>query len=447
MTKYTKLEDGEDKGKVKKSSRVSKKITLIAVAAIAFVMVTFLCSMILLNDKTVKQNHLDISHSNATIERVSFMKHMQQYPFDDALTAIRKGDDQEISNYRSLILDYLHEYNSKTPLEKPNRACTKPTFEPVCNEAIFSRKRDSPAKVGMVIQFGFEVDSLLIILNQYKGLVDKLFILESTRTHFKNTKKPLVWERIKYKPEFLPFSDMVVHLVVDDSPIAVGEVDIWQMERFQERERWKKFLEWNGATKYFSDTDVLGFGDLDEVPSAQVLTELKNCQFKKDIDVVDVGIWFPMGTIHQAFRTDFPVQFNLPYTLGDPTFYTFAGAKRAGSPSRQRGGSLHHIVGGMHMSNYCYLPTMLLKDFTCSECSSFDEKNMLLMKERIFSNNHQVIKDWHMERCDVSSWGARIVNVDQLNDENKKAVSIPWYLECNKHMFPSWQHFTDSRLG
>ncbi|KAJ3313943.1 hypothetical protein HDV04_001249 [Boothiomyces sp. JEL0838] len=447
MAKYSKLEDGTILT-VKKSNQISKKIKLIAIAAISFVTLGLLCSFFFMKDPVIKQGYIDNTEHrfNDTIGKYTFMTHMQRYPFDKALEAIKSGNEAEIAGYRSLILDYLFEFNRQTPSVIPDLSCKKPVFKATCSEPIFNGKRDSPAKIGLLIQFGFEVDTLLIILHQYRDLVDKIFILESTRTHFKNTKKPLVWERLKYSPEFLPFSDMVVHLVVDDAPLAAASDDMWQMERYQEHQRWNKFVEWNNDTKYFTDSDLLGFGDTDEVPSLKVLTELKNCKFRDDIFVVDVGIWFPMGTIYQAFRTDFPVEFTLPYTLGDPTFYTLAGAMKGGVPSRQRGTSAHHILGGMHMSNYCYLPTILLKDMTCTECGMFDKDNLQLMKERFFSNDSQVIQKWQQERCDVSHWGTRIIDVQQLDNNNQQAVSVPWYLECNKGMFPSWEHLPDSRL-
>ena len=48
----------------------------------------------------------------------------------------------------------------------------------------------------MMVLFGFEVDTLEILLREVKDLVDVLFIVEATHTH-KGDSKPLIWERLK----------------------------------------------------------------------------------------------------------------------------------------------------------------------------------------------------------------------------------------------------------
>ncbi len=83
---------------------------------------------------------------------------------------------------------------------------------------------------------------------------------------------------------------------------------------------------WNQNNgNYFRDSDIIGFGDTDEIPSRHTIHLLKHCQWRNN-GPVDIGIWFPMGLVDQAFRTDFPVP-GYPYTLGDPTFWTLRQAK------------------------------------------------------------------------------------------------------------------------
>ena len=104
---------------------------------------------------------------------------------------------------------------------------------------------------------------------------------------------------------------------------------------------------------FLSDDDMVGFGDADEVPSRFNLQLLRYCQPKGDM--IDIGIWFPMGRLNNAFQTDWPVP-DHPYALGDPTYHTFKSAQtkyESGvTPTRNRGASGNYLLGGMHMTRH-----------------------------------------------------------------------------------------------
>ena len=97
----------------------------------------------------------------------------------------------------------------------------------------------------------------------------------------------------------------------------------------------------------FKDTDIVGFGNTDKVPSCNALAVLKQCT--GSLDHVNMGITFLFGDYEAAFRSDWPVPSH-PYTLGDPTFLMIRGAKDFKGdpyPNRRRGRSGRYILGGV----------------------------------------------------------------------------------------------------
>ena len=63
----------------------------------------------------------------------------------------------------------------------------------------------------------FEVDTLEILLKEEQDIVDKIFIVEATKTHHPQVDKPLVWDRVKTTDRFRFVNESkIVHVVVDD---------------------------------------------------------------------------------------------------------------------------------------------------------------------------------------------------------------------------------------
>ena len=239
------------------------------------------------------------------------------------------------------------------PLPRPFRSQCSPLVSDVFN----GRVRSSPRKVGHAIQLGFDVDTLEIHLHELAAVVDKFFIVEWTMPHNRRLHpKPLAWEAVKGQARFAFIREKVIHIVMDDVDTAYTDPnDQWSVEALQEQRRWEKIVEWNQQTKFFGDDDLIGFGDTDEIASRNNVQLLKHCEWKNN-GPVDIGIWFPMGRINQAFRTDQPVGGH-PYSLGDPTFHLFQKAKMVQevtgkAPSRNRGDSPNAILGGAHFSHY-----------------------------------------------------------------------------------------------
>ncbi|CAL8127741.1 unnamed protein product [Orchesella dallaii] len=376
----------------------------------------------------------------------SFINSINNFPWNDYEKNINLPSS--FAHYSSQLLTTLLPFLVMPPKVKVNSKCYRPppkfpTYLPPCN------KLSEPRKVGVLIQFGFEADTLEIHLNELDDIVDYFFILESTRAHSHGIKKPLFWEVLKHQERFQRFSDKVVHIILDDVD-TLSDRDGFGLEYLQEKQRWEKFLRWNNATSYFKDDDILGFGDVDEIPSRNVVFYMKNCEIPSD--PVDIGIWFPYGRIHQAFVSDYPVSWRHPYSLGDPTYWTLKTALKyseTGIPSRKRGKSEGHLLGGMHMSYYGYMPLRITKYFTATE--SKIESLIIELIPIIRNLSLESLREVEIQLAQIPyTFLSRIITLERLKEkfpkEYEQVVYIPWFYNCNRQRYPAWEGFHDLRL-
>ncbi|CAL8127747.1 unnamed protein product [Orchesella dallaii] len=389
---------------------------------------------------------VNFSHSNQT---QSFIDSVNNFPWNDYGESI--NSPSSFAHYSSQLLTKLLPFLVMPPKLEIDSYCPRPPpkFPPYLAEC---SKLSEPRKVGVIIQFGFESDTLEIHLNELEDIVDYFFILESTRAHFRGIQKPLLWEVLKHQERFQRFSDKVVHIILDDIDTISDDVQEkgFGVEGLQEKQRWKKFLQWNDVKSYFKDDDILGFGDVDEIPSRDVVFYMKNCEIPSD--PVDIGIWFPFGKIDQAFLTDWPVSSDHPYSLGDPTYWTLQTAIKTQeqfTPTRKRGESSGHLLGGMHMSYYGYMPLRITKYFTASESKIENLAYELVPKMKHL--NAEKLSEVEMELGEVpTSFNDRIMSMERLKKkfprEYEKVVHIPWFYECNRDRYPAWEGLHDSRL-
>jgi hypothetical protein len=352
----------------------------------------------------------------------------------------------------------LIEFNYQEPRVAINSACSPPALltsdEIRCEDyptAQFKEKRKQPAKIGHAIQFGFDVDTLEVHLNELYDVVDKFFIVEWTESHNAQfNPKPLSWERVKKQPRFRKFEHKVVHLILDDLDTAAAASrgsTMWTREVYQETLRWQKIVLWNNRTSYFGPDDVIGLGDTDEIASRRNVELVKHCAMGKAS--LDIGIWFPFGNVGYAFRSDFPVPGH-QYTLGDPTFWTFASATEYHRvtrkiPSRMRGKSMSYLLGGIHMSHYSYLPPRIIKSLTATEAGArdglwaeladaFNSNNLAGLEAKLALPNRKANK--------------RIKPLSEIPAKSLEGIVYhPWFYECNRARYPRWEWKSDSRLG
>jgi hypothetical protein len=126
---------------------------------------------------------------------------------------------------------------------------------------------------------------------------------------------------------------------------------------------------------------------------------------------LDIGIWFPFGNVGYAFQSGFPIRGH-PYTLGDPTFWTFASATKHNRltkniPSRRRGQSMSYRLGGIHMSHYSYLPPRIIKDLTATEGGARDRLWVELADA--FNSNKLTAWEAELQKFLQKSWKALFI--------------------------------------
>ena len=297
-----------------------------------------------------------------------------------------------------------------------------------------------PPKIAHLIQYGFETDILEILLSEVYDQVDKFFIVESELTHFGQLTKPLVWPLLSRQTRFQPYLSKIVYLTITNEMIkkcisglrSEDNKDQWGSENCQEILRFQLFLKWNQENgNYFTDYDIIGFGDTDEIPSFHNLILLKKCKMK---GTTDIGIWFTFSQINKFLHSDFPVSEH-PETLGDPTYWYLKDAKKDNSPSRNRGSSNYFLLGGIHMTRYGYLPNYILKDMTQTE----NEGSMTLAVVRRLLDKGKTI-DETSRLIFFEDQARKSDKYMNLNSSmiNKPPFMVPWIMQCNPLRYPSF---------
>jgi hypothetical protein len=173
---------------------------------------------------------------------------------------------------------------------------------------------------------------------------------------------------------------------------------------------------------------------------------LKHCVLTGS--TVDVGIWFPYGNIERAFESDFAVPGHR-YTLGNPTFWTLKAATHAYDfkkkvPGRRRGKGEKFILGGIHMTEYAYLPNQLIKDISCTECGPWDDKLTENIETKIKAGRIEELEE--ELRVLPNRIMSRIVNLAEVKDIMTEIAILPWFYDCNRNRYPVWEGGHDTRL-
>ncbi|OUM70313.1 glycosyltransferase family 17 protein [Piromyces sp. E2] len=334
----------------------------------------------------------------------------------------------------------LSGYIAMEPLGEIDETCgPAPLPEVVCSNyksAFGINPQPDNKKVGILIQFGFDVDLLEVYLHEVYDVIDKFFITESVVIHSTGQQmKPLMWEKIKYQKRFSRFADKIVHFIIDDSELK-NKNEMWVSESNQERLRWEKFLAWNEENKFFDDNDIIGFGDADEIPSRKAINVLKHCS--GNYVSIDIAAQFFYGTYDVIVRPDWPVPGH-SYSFGDPSFFTVKSAKNFvhGNefPSRRRGTSGKYIIGNMgaHLTYYPYTPFLLNKYVVCTECHP------------LIVNTTKSMEEIHEDVAHFSKKGHRWSPLDTVKNSIRNLYFIPWFLKCNPQRFPAFYNNPDPR--
>ena len=365
------------------------------------------------------------------------------------------------------LIDFLIPYDIKEPAVNSNISCQPeplPTVDhalcylPSTQNVFTGELRIKPVKVVHAIKLGYDVDVLEIHLNELYDVIDYFIITEAVESHYSQSKKPLIWELVKLQPRFAKFRDKVIHFVIDDADINAKKPDkgIFGPERLQEKIRWEKLKKWSTTQSILSNNDLIGFGDADEIVNRLHIFRLRHCRLK--VDVFDIGSWFAYGDLKTAFRSDFPLP-GFPYTLGNPTFWTFEKAVKKGNisfPTYQRGFSGSYLLGGIHLTHYSFIPFLFVKALTATEAHDSLLKLRQIadrINEKDIKSSPNKVANYIVERVNDFMRGvpkSRFVEVNELIQTQptyKHVMQVPWFLKCNSERYPSWYgKYSDIRI-
>jgi hypothetical protein len=200
---------------------------------------------------------------------------MRKVPVEGLIQGLYDRNHTLLKDGTQILIDHMFEFlirPPKVPLDETCKPAPLPEV-PDCSlyPQVFSGLRSKPARIGLAVQAAFEIDTLEIALHQYEGLIDRFFILEGVR-------KPLLWEAVRNTLGLIG-SILGSCLVLNDADTIKarnGAEGIWSVEYYQERQSWREIETWNQFEKFFEGDDVIGFGDIDEIPSRENLQLLKS---------------------------------------------------------------------------------------------------------------------------------------------------------------------------
>ena len=315
--------------------------------------------------------------------------------------------------------------------------------------------RATPRKIGHMVMFGFEPDTLEILLREEMDVVDFIFIVEAQRTHQKEVTKPLMWEALKRTERFASFVDhkKVVHIVVDeaDSTEALKEQKTFKMEKLQTSLGVERIREWSKHSQGLGPDDVFISGDADEVLSRESLNLLRWCNLAEP--VVAGALWMPMGALNRAFRTDWPVG-GLPRTFAMPTIYewkvVYAGIEDGARHFTRSTGAQgrtwrHYVLGGLHMTGISFLPHALIKELSASSYKGRQEHLDVLAGGEVRDLDLAQIELYNLGG-QFKHWKQRTVALNRLQGREQAAAGfVPWFLRCNAARYPYWFGNPDPR--
>lgn len=275
-------------------------------------------------------------------------------------------------------------------------------------------------KILIGAMFAYEADTLQVALAEYDGVAD-ILITENRAIHNfrerKNRKPFLLWPILKHKKEFQTNNSKILF---KECLRIRNSNDMWEAESLDNKCMNRAILEYG---KYY---DVVIVGSTDEILARKTLLKLKYCKLPKLPASGAIGM--PLGKLGRSFRTDWPVPGNRN-ALSLPSIY--------GKEDVIKGVAKRHIpylgttvMGGLHMTNYCFLPAMVLKEMWATE---YGHK-----KINVCGSINKI-----KESC------YNIINSKRVGHRVSKGTGpetiVPWLLEMCPKSFPSWYGNIDDR--
>lgn len=159
--------------------------------------------------------------------------------------------------------------------------------------------------------FWKELDLLEIRLNELYKSIDKFILVEASRTQ-SLIEKPFFFE--ENKKRFSKFLDKIIHVKIEEYPD--NNSNLWNMENFQRNCILKGFQELS-----LSDDDLILISDLDEIPRASLIEEVKNKSFECiSFEMLFSAYFFNLVSLNRNWVGTVGVKYNI-FKQYNPQFF------------------------------------------------------------------------------------------------------------------------------
>lgn len=369
-------------------------------------------------------------------------------PFDDYLQEYGRSarfPSNLISEYLEVLMPWVDgsPTTSAAHLKPPdvNIDCKQNKYASV----LTGKTRATPARILDFVPFGFELDLLEIRLHELAELVDVHVIAESTRTH-RNSSKPLFLKRNAAR--FSRFANKIVDFVLNDTEAArikprsiwdlFARIDKihhvtskpppkwrnkWQLEMQIRKWMWRRYVQDFGQP---DPNDLLIHGDLDEIPSRELVAHLKHCEMSDDVDELNVQGDF--------YRMNFDWIINATPKLWYPKVFKARRIAKANGFWREGNGTrpidgVPWVPGGAHLNRFGSPAMLLYKHLALAEGGGPPRGSTEFMKDP--NKLWPLIAQGQRECCDEQPGVVR----------PRQGEFIPWFADANwqrfPHLFPS----------
>ena len=249
-------------------------------------------------------------------------------------------------------------------------------------------------------------------LYELNDTVDISVVMEGTRSH-RGFEKPLFFARNKER--FHTFRQQIVHVVADDTDTNFGKKfskeNMWKIEGQMRSHSLFKFIEAYGGLR---ESDVLIHGDVDEIPSRELLAYIKKCDVKK----------YPVAVTSDFFIFSFHWLFQST-TVPFPLIFTSKEISNSGGLLRSKRNSFAPapLHSGGHLNRF--MPGLLHKIYKEAAMGEGGTVDFNLFTQGLVS-----CAEWLRH----GQWGTYKDTRIRANDP-KSPYFIPWFAKQNKHRF------------
>ncbi|CEM33343.1 unnamed protein product [Vitrella brassicaformis CCMP3155] len=304
------------------------------------------------------------------------------------------------------------------------------------------RRREKPIRIVDVVLFGYELDLLEIRFHELDDVVAHTVLLENELS-MKGVPKPLMWQEARTQERFARFANRTSSAVVLTRDTPVKKRGLWPWERATRQAAFRvvRMVDMQEGLELDND-DVIIYGDLDEMPSGESLRHLQQCEPRPGVFPLSGGLLFFIGRLDEVYLSDSPVP-GWKYLLERPSYHRWHDAKRIRrleQPKRPGG----YLPGGWHLSDYPFLPFILIKRITISESRALESHIWRdVLRGEVRPDFRPLMKGWKKRLTRFDALAAHNARYRMLGEVAGRG---PWYLLCNRERFPAWFWMRDRRL-